>query len=149
MLYFEAGEHVLTWKIWQRTSKENQGQPLGFWSQDNQGSEGYYTPTKKRDFNRLWGDLICLRSCRDRSMSPLGTVISHVTLAAQRTHLLNTSRDQCYMESGVSTDYTMSSNRKIQFTKNSGRDYGLAKRLRFWSIAREGDSDKIRIPRLE
>lgn len=84
-------------------------------------------------------------------MSPLGTVIFHVTLAAQRTcHTsCHTSHDQCYMESGVSTDYTMSSNRKIQFTKNSGRDYGLAKRLRFWSIAREGDSDKIRIPRLE
>lgn len=82
-------------------------------------------------------------------MSPLGIVISHVTLGVQRKHSLHTSRDQCYMESEGSTDYPVSPNGKIQFTKNSGRDYGLAKRLRFWSIAREGDSDEIRIPRLE
>lgn len=80
-------------------------------------------------------------------MSPLGTVISHVTLGVQRKHPLNTSHDQCCTESGGSTDYTMSPNGKIQFTKNSGRDYRLeeiisAKRLRFWSIAREGDSDE-------
>lgn len=113
--------NVLTWKIWQRTSEESQSQPLGFWSQGDQGSEAHYTHTKKRDFNRLWGGLICLRSCWDRSMSPLGTVIAQVTLGVQRKHPLHTSHDQCNTESGGTTDNPMSPNGKIQFTKNSGR----------------------------
>lgn len=50
---------------------------------------------------------------------------------------------------GNSTDHPMSPNGKIQFTKNSGRGYGLAKKLKFCSVARESDSDEIRIPRLE
>lgn len=82
-------------------------------------------------------------------MSPLGSVIAHAILGVQRKQSPSTSHDQCNMETGGSTDYTMSPDGKIQFTKNSGRDYGLVKRLRFWSFAREGDSYEISIPKLE
>lgn len=56
-------------------------------------------------------------------MSPLGTVIAHATLGVQRKQPLHTSRNQRYMESVGSTDYTMSPNGKIQFSRNSGTDY--------------------------
>lgn len=50
-------------------------------------------------------------------MSPLGTVIAHVTLSVQRKHPLNTSRDQYYTESGGSTDNTMSPMGKANLTR--------------------------------
>lgn len=48
VLYAVAGEHGVTWSLWQKTSGETRGQPLGFWSQRSQGSEeANYTPTEK------------------------------------------------------------------------------------------------------
>lgn len=47
MLYIEAGEKVLTWKLWQRVSGETQGRLLGFWSWGNQGLEVHYAPNQK------------------------------------------------------------------------------------------------------
>ncbi|GAB0177148.1 hypothetical protein GRJ2_000180000 [Grus japonensis] len=47
VLYSAAGEHGLTWSLWQKIAGETQGQPLGFWSWGYRGSEAHYTP--KRD----------------------------------------------------------------------------------------------------
>ena len=32
ILYTAAGEHGLTWSLWQKTPGETRGRPLGFWS---------------------------------------------------------------------------------------------------------------------
>ncbi|XP_010567620.1 PREDICTED: uncharacterized protein LOC104832910, partial [Haliaeetus leucocephalus] len=42
-----AGEHGLTWSLWQKTPGETRGRPLGFWSRGYRGSEAHYTPTEK------------------------------------------------------------------------------------------------------
>ncbi|KAK4810866.1 hypothetical protein QYF61_008838 [Mycteria americana] len=47
VLYTASGEHGLTWSLWQKTSGETQGRPLGFWSRGYQGSEAHYTLTEK------------------------------------------------------------------------------------------------------
>lgn len=47
ILYTAAGEKGPTWSLWQRTSGETRGRPLGFWSQTYRGSEECYTPTEK------------------------------------------------------------------------------------------------------
>ncbi|XP_071889075.1 uncharacterized protein [Anas platyrhynchos] len=47
ILYTGAGEHGLTWSLWQKTPEEIRGQPLGFWSRGYRGSEANYTPTEK------------------------------------------------------------------------------------------------------
>ena len=47
VLYTAAGEHGLTWSLWQKTSGETRGRPLGFWSRGYRGSEAHYTPTEK------------------------------------------------------------------------------------------------------
>ncbi|XP_010568992.1 PREDICTED: uncharacterized protein LOC104833793 [Haliaeetus leucocephalus] len=47
ILYTAAGEHGLTWSLWQKTPGETRGRPLGFWSQGYRGSEAHYTPTEK------------------------------------------------------------------------------------------------------
>ncbi|KAK4807063.1 hypothetical protein QYF61_018404 [Mycteria americana] len=47
VLYTAAGEHGLTWSLWQKTSGETRGRPLGFWSWGYQRSEAHYTLTEK------------------------------------------------------------------------------------------------------
>ncbi|XP_063280345.1 uncharacterized protein LOC134564965 [Prinia subflava] len=47
VLYSAAGNHSLSWSLWQKVSGETQGRPLGFWSQSYRGSEANYTPTAK------------------------------------------------------------------------------------------------------
>ncbi|GAB0207154.1 hypothetical protein GRJ2_003181000 [Grus japonensis] len=47
VLYTAAGEHGLTWSLWQKTAGETRGRPLGFWSRGYRGSEAHYTPTEK------------------------------------------------------------------------------------------------------
>uniref|UniRef100_A0A8B9VM15 ribonuclease H n=1 Tax=Anas zonorhyncha TaxID=75864 RepID=A0A8B9VM15_9AVES len=47
ILYTAAGEHGLTWSLWQKTPGETRGRPLGFWSRGYRGSEANYTPTEK------------------------------------------------------------------------------------------------------
>ncbi len=47
ILYTAAGEKGPTWSLWQRTSGETRGRPLGFWSRAYRGSEECYTPTEK------------------------------------------------------------------------------------------------------
>ena len=47
VLYTAAGEHGLTWSLWQKTPGETRGRPLGFWSRGYRGSEAHYTPTEK------------------------------------------------------------------------------------------------------
>ena len=39
ILYTAAGEKGPTWSLWQRTSGETRGRPLGFWSRAYRGSE--------------------------------------------------------------------------------------------------------------
>ncbi|GAB0190200.1 hypothetical protein GRJ2_001485300 [Grus japonensis] len=46
-MHIPAGEHGLTWSLWQKTAGETQGRPLGFWSQGYRGSEAHYTPAEK------------------------------------------------------------------------------------------------------
>ncbi|GAB0207771.1 hypothetical protein GRJ2_003242800 [Grus japonensis] len=47
VLYTAAGEHGLTWSLWQKTAGETPCRPLGFWSQGYHGPEAHYTPTEK------------------------------------------------------------------------------------------------------
>ncbi|XP_056371387.1 uncharacterized protein LOC130266095 [Oenanthe melanoleuca] len=47
VLYSAAGNHGLSWSLWQKVSGETRGRPLGFWSRSYRGSEGNYTPTEK------------------------------------------------------------------------------------------------------
>ncbi|GAB0209957.1 hypothetical protein GRJ2_003461400 [Grus japonensis] len=47
VLYTAAGEHGLTWSLWQKTAGETRGQPLGFWSRGYRGSEACCTSTEK------------------------------------------------------------------------------------------------------
>lgn len=47
VLYTAAGEKGLTWSLWQRSSGETRGRPLGFWSRAERGSEEGYIPTEK------------------------------------------------------------------------------------------------------
>ncbi|KAF4794062.1 hypothetical protein TURU_105348 [Turdus rufiventris] len=47
VLYSAAGNHGLSWSLWQKVPGETRGRPLGFWSQSYRGSEANYTPTAK------------------------------------------------------------------------------------------------------
>ncbi|RMB93708.1 hypothetical protein DUI87_29938 [Hirundo rustica rustica] len=47
MLYSAAGNHGLSWSLWQKVPGETRGRPLGFWSRSYRGSEAKYTPTEK------------------------------------------------------------------------------------------------------
>ena len=46
VLYSAAGNHALSWSLWQKVPGETQGRPLGFWSRNYRGSETNYTPTE-------------------------------------------------------------------------------------------------------
>ncbi|KAM7062164.1 tubulin--tyrosine ligase isoform 2-T3 [Acridotheres tristis] len=47
VLYSTAGNHSLSWSLWQKVPGETRGRPLGFWSRSYKGSEANYTPTEK------------------------------------------------------------------------------------------------------
>ncbi|KAF4804606.1 hypothetical protein TURU_006394 [Turdus rufiventris] len=42
-----AGNHGLSWSLWQKVPGDTQGQPLGFWSWRYRWSKANYTPTEK------------------------------------------------------------------------------------------------------
>ncbi|RMB88620.1 hypothetical protein DUI87_35008 [Hirundo rustica rustica] len=47
MRYSAAGNHGLSWSLWQKVPGETRGRPLGFWRRSYRGSEANYTPTEK------------------------------------------------------------------------------------------------------
>ncbi|KAF4804109.1 hypothetical protein TURU_010614 [Turdus rufiventris] len=47
VLYSAAGNHGLSWSLWQKVPGETRGRPLGFWSRNDKGSEANYAPSEK------------------------------------------------------------------------------------------------------
>ncbi|KAK4817707.1 hypothetical protein QYF61_026397 [Mycteria americana] len=81
-----AGEHGLTWSLWQKTSGETQG------------SEAHYTPTEKEILAAYAGVRAASEVVGTEALSPLGTATARATRGVQRKHSLYTSRTQRYME---------------------------------------------------
>ncbi|OWK63911.1 Pro-Pol polyprotein [Lonchura striata] len=55
VLYSAAGNHGLSWSLWQKVPGETRGRPLGFWSRSYRGSEANYTPTEKEILSAFEG----------------------------------------------------------------------------------------------
>lgn len=81
-----AGEQGPTWSLWNRTSRETQGQPLGVWSWSYRGPEAHYAPTEK--------EKLSARSCWDRGISFWHNCLSYTGCSqeASPTHHIASAR---------------------------------------------------------
>ena len=132
VLYTAAGEHGLTWSLWQKTPGETRGRPLGFWSRGYRGSEAHYTLTEK--------EILAAYEGVQAASEVVGT--EAYLLLAPRLPMLHWMFKGNIPSTHHATSTTWSKwvaliTQRARLGKPNcpGRDHGLARRQRFWSIA--------------